>query len=210
MIFISNESRWESFMAKNSAFILMLLFMSLAACAFGQGYLGTVSTGTGIIPALTVGKGSISTTSVGSGSSQANLTGSWSLDLKDGGFRHLDLQMYQQGDLIFGAGQMSSGQAVTAAGSVAGDRPTIFISVIDPGQVFRLELSVSGESLAGEYDFLSRGQLSESGTLTGRVALASPKSQATALGKSVSPSATSGAWVGKMAQSINNQSINGG
>lgn len=191
-------------MAKNSA-IILLLFMSLVANALGQGYMGTVSTGTGIIPALTVGKGPISAASVGSGSSQANLTGSWSIDLKDGGIRHLDLQMYQQGDLILGAGQMSTGQAVTAAGSVAGDRPTIFVSVIDAGQAFRLKLSVSGESLAGEYDLLSRGQSSESGTLTGRIAFASPKSQATALGKSISPSATSGAWVGKAAQSINNQ-----
>ncbi|HPS92088.1 MAG TPA: hypothetical protein PKV33_08020 [Methanothrix sp.] len=194
-------------MAKNSA-IILLLFMSLVASAFGQGYMGTVSTGTGIIPALTVGKGPISAAPVGSGSSQANLTGSWSLDLKDGGIRHLDLQMYQQGDLIYGAGQMASGrnnQSVTASGSVAGDRPTIFVSAIDAGQAFRLKLSVSGESLAGEYDFISSGQSRESGTLTGRIAFASKKSQATALGKSISPSATSGAWVGKMAQSANNQ-----
>lgn len=207
MIFISNESRWESIMAKNSAFIL-LLFICLVSSALGQGYMGTVSTGTGIIPALTVGKGPISAASVGSGTSQANLTGSWSLDLKDGGIRHLDLQMYQQGDLILGAGQISSdksSQAVTAAGSVAGDRPTIFISAIDAGQAFRLKLSVSGESLAGEYDFISSGQSRESGTLTGRIAFASGKSQATTLGKSISPSASSGAWVGKMAQSINNQ-----
>lgn len=194
-------------MVKNSAFIL-LLFMSLVASAFGQGYLGTVSTGTGIIPALTVSNGPISSASVGSGSSQANLTGSWSLDLKDDGIRHLDLQMYQQGDLILGSGQMASGQsnqAVTVAGSVAGDRPTIFVSVIDAGQIFRIKLSVSGESLAGEYDFLSQGKSSKSGTLTGHIAFASGKSQATALGKSISPSATAGAWVGKVAQSINNQ-----
>lgn len=194
-------------MAKNSAIILML-FMGLVASAFSQGYMGTVSTGTGIIPALTVGKGPISAAPVGSGSSQANLTGSWSLDLKDGGIRHLDLQMYQQGDLIYGAGQMASGQnnqSVTASGSVAGDRPTIFVSTIDAGQAFRLKLSVSGESLAGEYDFISSGQSRESGTLTGRISFASQKSQATALGKSISPSATSGAWVGKIAQSINNK-----
>ncbi|OPY52746.1 MAG: hypothetical protein A4E49_01697 [Methanosaeta sp. PtaU1.Bin112] len=189
-------------MAKNSAFILLLL-LSLIACASGQGYMGTVSTGTGIIPALTVGKNSISATNVGSLTSQANLTGGWSLDLKGDSIRHIDLQMYQQGDLILGAGQLSSGQAVTAAGSVSGDRPTIFISVIDAGQAFRLKLSLSGESLAGEYDCISQAQSSESGTATGRISFAVHENRATALGKSASPSATAGAWVGKATQSIN-------
>ena len=192
-------------MAKSFAFIL-LQFISLIACAFGQGYMGTVSTGTGIIPALTVGKGTISAANVGAVTSQANLTGGWSLDLKGDAIRHIDLQMYQQGDLILGAGQMPSGQssqAVTAAGSVSGDRPTIFISVIDAGQLFRLRLSLSGESLAGEYNCISRAQSSESGTVTGRIAFAAHESRATALGKSASPSATAGAWVGKATQSIN-------
>jgi hypothetical protein len=206
MIFISNECRSKAIMAKNSkAILIVLLFISLAANASGQGYMGTVSTGTGIIPALTVGKSSISASYVGAVSSQANLTGSWSLDLKGTPNRHFDLQMYQENDLILGAGrsQDQSGQAVTAAGSVAGDRPTIFISVIDGGQVFRLMLSVSGEALAGEYDCISQAQFSESGTVTGRITLAAKKSPATALGKSVNPSATAGAWVGKAAQSIN-------
>ena len=119
--------------------------------------------------------------------------------------RHFDLQMYQEGDLVLGAGhsQEQSGQAVTAAGSVAGDRPTIFISMIDGGQVFRLRLSVSGEAIAGEYDCISQTQSSESGTVTGSITFAAKNSPATALGKSVNPSATTGAWVGKATQSIN-------
>ena len=47
---------------------------------------------------------------------------------------HFDLQMYQEDDLVLGTGQLSadqSGLAVNATGSVAGDRPTIFISLID-------------------------------------------------------------------------------
>ncbi|MDQ1261000.1 MAG: hypothetical protein QG575_181 [Euryarchaeota archaeon] len=194
-------------MAKNlKAILIVLSFIILAANTSGQGYMGTVSTGTGIIPALTVGKGSISASSVGAVSSQANLTGSWALDLKGAGIRHFDLQMYQEDDIILGTGQLSADQniqAVTAAGSVAGDRPTIFITRIDGEQVFRLRLSVSGEALAGEYDCISQTQSSESGTVTGRITLAAKKSPATALGKSVNPSATTGAWVGKATQSIN-------
>jgi hypothetical protein len=181
------------------AILIVLLFISLAANVSSQGYMGTVSTGTGIIPALTVGKSSISATQVGAISSRANLTGSWALDLLGTQTRHFDLQMYQEDDLILGSGrsQDQSDLAATAAGSVAGDRPTIFISLIDSSQVFRLKLSVSGEALAGEYDSLSRAKSRQSGTVTGRITLTAKKSPATALGKSANPSASSGAWVGK-------------
>jgi hypothetical protein len=186
------------------AILMALLFICLVANASTQGYMGTVSTGTGIIPALTVGKGSISASQVGAISSRANLTGSWALDLKGAQIRHFDLQMYQEDDLILGEGQMSADQsslAANAAGSVAGDRPTIFITLIDSSQVFRLKLSVSGEALAGEYDSLSQTEARQSGTVTGRITLAAKKSPATALGKSVNPSVTAGAWVGKAALS---------
>jgi len=194
------------------AILIALLFISLVANASTQGYMGTVSTGTGIIPALTVGKGSISASHVGAISSLANLTGSWALDLKGTQIRHFDLQMYQDDDLILGAGQLSadqSGLAVNAAGSVAGDRPTIFISLIDTGQVFRLKLSVSGEAPAGEYDSLSQTGQRESGTVTGRITLAAKKSPATTLGKSINPSATAGAWVGRSTESLSKSSSGG-
>jgi hypothetical protein len=189
------------------AILIVLLFICLAANASSQGYMGTVSTGTGIVPALSVGKGSIPASNVGAISSLANLTGSWALDLKGAQIRHFDLQIYQEDDLALGSGQMSADQgglAVTAVGSVAGDRPTMFISLIDTGQVFRLKLSVSGESLAGEYDSLSPARPRESGMVTGRITLAAGKNYATTLGKSVSPSATANAWVGRATQSMQN------
>ena len=183
----------------NKAIIIILLSLFLAFNASSQGYMGTVSTGTGIIPAITVGKSLISASSIGAISSQANLTGGWSMDLKGSEKRHVDLQVYQEKDLVLGSGQMSSQQgpmAVTAAGSVAGDGLTMFLFGIDSEQVFRVKLSLSGVSLAGEYESLSRGQSLETGTATGQVTLAAGSGQATALGKSVSPSSTSGARVG--------------
>jgi hypothetical protein len=191
------------------AILIALLFICLVANASTQGYMGTVSTGTGIIPALTVGKGSISASQVGAISSRANLTGSWALDLLGTQTRHFDLEMYQEDDLILGSGrsQDQSGLAATVAGSVAGDRPTIFITLIDSSQVFRLKLSVSGEALAGEYDYLSQAQSRQSGTVTGRITLAAKKSLATRLGKSANPSASSGARVGKATKSSNTEGI---
>jgi hypothetical protein len=188
----------------SKAILIVLLLICLAANVSSQGYMGTVSTGTGIMPALTVGKSSISASQVGAISSRANLTGIWALDLLGAEIRHFDLQMYQEDDIILGIGQLSadqSGLAVTAAGFVAGDRPTIFISLIDSSQVFRLKLFISGEALAGEYDFISPTKSRQSGTVTGRITLAAKKSLETTLGKSVNPSATAGARVGKATQS---------
>lgn len=179
--------------------LIVLLSLTLAVNASSQGYMGTVSTGTGIIPAITVGKSLISASSVGAISTQANLTGSWSMDLKGSEKRHLDLQVYQETDLVLGSGQMSDQQGslgVTAAGSVVGDGLTVFVFVVDTQQVFRLKLSLSGVSLAGEYESLAKGAGIESGTATGQVTSAAVSGQTTVLGKSVSPSATSGARVG--------------
>lgn len=183
----------------NSMILIALLSLFLAVNASSQGYMGTVSTGTGIIPAITVGKSLISMSSVGAISTQANLTGGWSMDLKGSENRHLDLQVYQEKDLLLGSGQMSDQQGslgVTASGSVKGDGLTVFVYAVDAQQVFRLKLSLSGVSLAGEYESLAKGAGIESGTATGQAISAASSSQTTVLGKSVSPSATSGARVG--------------
>jgi hypothetical protein len=168
--------------------------------------MGTVTTGTGIVPPLTVGKGTISPASVGALSTQLNLTGSWSVDLKGSEIRHLDLQIFQESDLIMGSGQMladGANRAVTVAGSIAGDRPTIFVSSIDRPEVFRLELSASGTALAGQFDSLSSSLIRESGTVTGSMALSSQQNQPTVLGRSLNPSASSGALLGRATETQN-------
>jgi hypothetical protein len=59
---------------------------------------------------------------------------------------------------------------------------------------------VSGAALAGKYDPLSPMRSRESGTVTGHMTFAAKKNLATTFGKSVNPSATTGAWVGKATQ----------
>lgn len=193
--------------------ILLLLLFSLVVSASSQGYMGTVTTGTGIVPPLTVGKGTISPANTGALSTQANLTGSWSVDLKGSQVRHLDLQVFQESDLIMGTGQMladGASLAVVVAGSAAGDRSTIFVSSIDKPEVFRLELSASGTALAGEYDSLTSGSIRESGTVTGSIALSSQQVPPTVLGKSKSPSAITGALPGKAREEQFEGKINAG
>jgi hypothetical protein len=204
--------RRSAIMATRIILIAFLLFISLVAQASSQGYMGTVTTGTGILPPLTVGKEKSSASSVGALSSLANLTGSWSVDLKGDDIMHLDLQMFQESDMIMGSGNMNAGGSnliAAAAGSVAGDNPILFIYIIDNSEVFRLELSTSGTTLVGDYQSLSATGGRKFGTVTGSMVLTSLNNQPMNLGKATNPSATSGAWVGEAVQSQNGDSSSG-
>ena len=189
----------------NRAILISLLILCLSSSVYSQGYMGTISTGTGILEPITVGKSTISPARAGAISMQENLSGSWALDLKGQESRHLDLQVVHKGDLIAGLGQMSSGQSsqsVAVAGYVSGNRPIIFINGIDRAQTFRIMLTYSGSSLAGEYDFISQDAASESGTATGQMTLTAPASRAKVLGNGTNPSASAGAYVGSATNGI--------
>jgi hypothetical protein len=174
-----------------------------------QGYMGTITTGTGIVPPITVGLSSGATESVGALSSLANLTGTWSIDLRDSATKHIDLQVLQNKELIMGYGDMTQNGArekVTASGFLAGDRPTLFVSIVDRPEVYRLDLASSGTSLSGRYDAIAAGGARWSGTATGSIALSSPSSsgfgRAAPLTRVNNPATTSGAFVGKAAQAL--------
>lgn len=189
----------------NRAILISLLILCLSSSVYSQGYMGTISTGTGILEPITVGKSTISPARAGAISMQENLSGSWTLDLKGQESRHFDLQVVHKGDLIAGLGKMSSvqgSQSVAVAGYVSGNRPIIFINGIDRAQTFRIMLTYSGSSLAGEYDFISQDAASESGTATGQMTLTAPASRARVLGNGTNPSASAGAYVGSATKGI--------
>jgi hypothetical protein len=168
--------------------------------------MGTVTTGTGIVSPLTVGKSTSSALNVGTLSTQTNLTGSWSIDLKGSEVRHLDLEMFQESDMIFGSGKMVAGSEsipVGAAGSGEGDRLTVFITFNDNSEAIRLMLASSGISLAGVYESISPAGIGISGTVTGSMELLARQNPIKTLGKGMNPGATSGAWVGSGSQILN-------
>ena len=188
-------------------------FICLVSQVSSQGYMGTITTGTGIVPPITVGLSSGATESVGALSSLANLTGTWSIDLRDSATKHIDLQVLQNKELIMGYGDMTQNGArekVTASGFLAGDRPTLFVSIVDRPEVYRLDLASSGTSLSGRYDAIAAGGARWSGTATGSIALSSPSSspsssgfgRAASLTRVSNPAITSGAFVGKAAQAL--------
>ncbi len=187
---------------------IILFFIFLVASVSSQGYMGTVTTGTGIISPITVGKVASSPANIGSFSSLANYTGSWSLDLKGPTTRHIELQIFQDANLIGGSGQMTendAGDLVTVGGVVKGESPTVFISTVDGQKLLQLELSSSGNSIVGKYDQISKGGNLETGTVTGTIALPAGQTRITDLGKYVNPSATAGAYIGKSVQSLESQ-----
>ncbi len=153
--------------------IAILIMLILLAGAASQGYMGTVSTGRGILTPITVGEEESSQAQVGL-SGGLNLTGSWSADLKGRPARHLDLEMFQQDDLVMGSGQLSSeGRSIniTAAGSVGTKDLMVFVMPVGGEEVLRMELSASKTAITGVYEIFSRGMPIESGTLTGSVIL---------------------------------------
>lgn len=152
--------------------LLSIIFLiCLVIQASSQGYLGTVSTGTGIESPITVGSGTTPQgASVGAAAAQANLTGTMSLNLIDGVTRQLNLDIFQSGDLLLGYGNMTTGtgsQRVTAAGSLTANGMTLYLSAVDTPEVYRLEITGSGASLAGRYQAFIANGAAWSGTVTG-------------------------------------------
>lgn len=171
-----------------------LLLLILLAGAASQGYMGTVSTGRGILSPISVGEEEASGAHVGL-SGGLNLSGSWSADLVGGRARHLDLEMFQQDDLLLGTGQMNSaGRSIniTAAGSVRADGLTLFVLTEGGKEVLRLELSASGTALSGMYEASSPGMPVESGTLTGGMILSAPQKEEVAVISAATPMPATG------------------
>lgn len=188
---------------------VIVLSFFLAAQASSQGYMGTITTGTGIVPPLTVGSGTIQGATVGAVTSSANMTGVWSIDLMGPSNEHLDLQVFQSQDLIIGKGSMTrdgASRSVIAAGSMTEERSTLFVSPIDGGEVLRLQLSLSGAKISGDYDASTEEGDRWSGTVSGSIAFASGQKQATVVGRAANEKAYSGAFVGRSVPGQNEQS----
>jgi hypothetical protein len=186
-------------MSKMTLTAAFLIFISLGLAASAQSYMGTVSTGTGIIPSIAVGSGKIVGANVGAASTQANLSGTWSLDLKDSLIRHLEIEAFQNQDVILGTGDLTAAgtvQSEVVAGSVSSERVTLFVSAVDGSLVYVLDLSSSGNSVSGSYDAYTPASSSFSGTVTGTVNLVADRSAPTVLGGGSNPAASTGAYAG--------------
>lgn len=173
--------------------LAVLVTMTLVGMAASQGYMGTVSTGTGILSPLAVGKEGANPAEIGQLSLLANYTGTWSVDLSGILGGQLEMEMFQQEEVILGSGRLTgegTSLNVTAAGSVGEKGMTVFVTPPGGDEVFRLQLSASGSSISGEYEAFMRGKKIEAGTVTGKLILSAPQEKEVTLIGGVSPPET--------------------
>jgi hypothetical protein len=195
-------------MGMNRGLLSILILIGLVMQASSQGYLGTVNTGTGIEAPITVGSGATPQGANVGASAAVNLTGTMSLNLVDGIARQINLDIIQNGDLLLGYGNMTSGtgiQRVTAAGSLMTNGMMLYILPADVPEVYRLNIGGSGTSLSGRYQAFAANGAAWSGTVTGISDQILDYRQATTLGSGASAGSQGsivGQPVGVLAQPI--------
>jgi hypothetical protein len=86
--------------------------------------------------------------------SSLNVSGEWFFELRDSKTRELALALFQSEDAIFGSGTMNDGNAtqeVLASGFVEGDKLNLDIVSQKTVNLYRLPLTMNGESMSGDY-----------------------------------------------------------
>ena len=101
----------------------------------------------------------------------AIVSGSWSLDLNDSASRKAILTLFQNGDAVYGTGNLNldANTAMTAAasGTVRGDQVNLDIVSLGKVSLYRISMTVSGDSATGNYTTFSPGLPPSTGTAKG-------------------------------------------
>lgn len=95
-----------------------------------------------------------------SGSSSTSMTGSWSFELRDSKTRQLALNLFQSENAVFGEGSINDGGdtlQVSASGSAEGDKLNLDVTSSGNISLYRLALTMSGNSVSGDYRAFSTG-----------------------------------------------------
>ena len=95
----------------------------------------------------------------------------WHLDLKDTSDRSVELQMTQSNDAVFGRGTVTERgitQNASATAKVSGKKLSLDI-LTDDLTLFRMDLTMNGKSIAGDYDAFSTSYMPRKGIAMGRI-----------------------------------------
>jgi hypothetical protein len=95
-----------------------------------------------------------------------NLTGNWHLELTNG--VNINLILSQTGSLIFGRGNVTSGNAsqeATANGSYSGSVLKLNVVPVRSTEIYALSLDLSGQTPAKTYSIFSNNTTTSSGTV---------------------------------------------
>lgn len=93
-------------------------------------------------------------------SASSGMAGSWSFELRDSRTRQLALNLFQSEDAVFGEGSINDGGdtlQVSASGSAEGDKLNLDVTSSGNISLYRLALTMSGNSVSGDYRAFSTG-----------------------------------------------------
>ena len=101
----------------------------------------------------------------------AIVSGSWSLDLNDSASRKAILTLFQNGDAVYGTGNLNldanTAMTAVASGTVTGDQVNLDIVSLGKISLYRVSMTVSGDSATGNYTTFSPGLSPATGTAKG-------------------------------------------
>jgi hypothetical protein len=103
-------------------------------------------------------------------SSATGVAGSWSFQLRDSKTRQLALNLFQSEEAVFGAGTINDGGdtlGVSASGSAEGDKLNLDVTSLGTISLYRLALTMNGESASGDYRGFSTSERPWSGIANG-------------------------------------------
>jgi hypothetical protein len=99
------------------------------------------------------------------------ISGKWSMELNFGAPPKATLMVYQDGDAVYGTGYMNmdakTNLEVAVGGTVMGDKWDFDMITLKKVSLYRVSMTVSGNSAAGDYTAFSPGESSISGTIRG-------------------------------------------
>ena len=97
--------------------------------------------------------------------------GNWSLELKDSEPHEASLTIFQDEDAVYGIGiiNQNAGNAVTstASGTVTGQEVSLDLVSVEKVSLYRISMTISGNSASGNYVAFSPGEASITGTVKG-------------------------------------------
>ena len=99
------------------------------------------------------------------------VSGSWSLDLNDSASRKAILTIFQNGDAVYGTGNLNldanTAMIAAASGTVTGDQVNLGIISLGKVSLYRIVMTINGDSATGSYTAFSPGLPPSTGTAKG-------------------------------------------
>ena len=99
-----------------------------------------------------------------------SIPGNWSLEIADNVSRNATLTLFQNGDTVFGKGGISEDNntlTVAAGGIITGDKLNLDLITLEKMGLYRLSMTVSGDSAIGSYTAFSTIGSSSTGPVKG-------------------------------------------